>query len=62
MSILDAKDLLVHSPRVISNIIKRMFDIKLLRCGLYTVDYTLWAIDRSCRSRASHEHSGRSDA
>ena len=34
MSILDAKDLLVHSPRVISNIAKRMNDIKLLRYRL----------------------------
>jgi hypothetical protein len=28
---MDAIDLLVHSPRVISNITNRMYDIKLLR-------------------------------
>jgi hypothetical protein len=31
---MDAKDLLVHSPRVISNTTPCMFDIKLLRFGL----------------------------
>ena len=36
MSILDAKDLLVHSPRVISNTTKRMNDIKLLRYRRWT--------------------------
>ena len=30
---MDAKDLLVHSPRVISNNTNRMYDIKLLRYG-----------------------------
>lgn len=30
---MDAKDLLVHSPRVISNTTNRMYGIKLLRYG-----------------------------
>ena len=37
MSILDAKDLLVHSPLVISNTTKRMYDIKLLRYRLLII-------------------------
>ena len=57
-TILDAKDLLVHSPRVISNTTKRMNDIKLLCYRRWTGSYRVRASRSTVAEGTPEAHPG----